>query len=474
MSRTAPFILLLLGVLSGCASMAPTYQRPEAPVASVYPGTPGAADTQAASEIGWREFFPDPRLQSLIELALENNRDLQLAALNIEAARAQYNIQRADRVPNLDASGSFTRSRTPASISPFDETITSSQYRVGLGIAAFELDFFGRIRSLSDAALAQYLATEEARRAAHISLVAEVGRAYLSEQAFAEQLALARQALEGRQDAYRLAQQRYQAGVSSAIDLRQQETLVEAARISSAMLSRQQAQAANALSLLVGAPTTRLPVAEALSKQQLVTDIPAGLPSELINQRPDIRAAEQRLIAANASIGAARAAFFPRISLTGSIGTASTELSDLFSSGSGMWSFMPQITLPIFEGGRNRANLRLSEVRKNQAIVQYEQSIQTAFREVADALVARSALEDQLAAQERFYTAQSDLLRLAQQRYDSGVASYLEVLDAQRQLFSAEQELVQTRQLRLTNAIDLYRALGGGLRAQSAAEEPSP
>jgi multidrug efflux system outer membrane protein len=451
--------------------MAPDYQRPEAPIAAAYPDAASpAAAMRPASDIGWREFFPDPRLQSLIELALENNRDLRLAALNIEAARAQYNIQRADQIPNLNASGSFNRSRTPASISPFHETMTTSQYQVGLGIAAFELDFFGRIRSLSDAALAQYLATEEARRAALISLIAEVGRAYLTEQAFAEQLALARQALQVREDAYRLAQQRYDAGVSSAIDLRQQETLVEAARISSAMLSRQQAQAANALTLLIGAPTSRLPVAEHLSTQHMITDIPAGLPSALLSQRPDIRAAEQRLIAANASIGATRAAFFPRISLTGSIGTASTELSDLFGSGTGIWSFMPQITLPIFDGGRNRANLRLSEGRKNQAIVQYEQAIQTAFREVADALVARGTLEDQLAAQERFYRAQSELLKLAQQRYDSGIASYLEVLDAQRQLFAAEQDLVQTRQLRLTNAIDLYRALGGGLREQSAAE----
>jgi len=467
MRKTAVSSLLLAALLSGC-SLAPELNKPALPTAGEYPAEPnGYAVSDAARravDTGWREFFPDPRLQALIEQALENNRDLRLAVLNIEAARAAYDIQRADRLPSVNAQGQFTRARTPESVSPTGQAVTSSQYQVGLGVAAFELDFFGRVRSLSEAALAQYLATEEAARSAQISLVAEVARAYLAERALAEQLELARSTLKAREDSYKLAQQRFQAGATSALDLRQQETLLESARVSVATLVRQRAQAENALTLLVGKPLRDLPEPVRLEEQKIVADIPAGLPSDLLTQRPDIRAAEQRLISANANIGAARAAFFPRITLTGSVGTVSSELNDLFGSGTGMWSFMPQITLPIFDAGRNRANLALSEVRKNQAIVDYERAIQVAFREVADALVARGALEEQLASQERLTAAQAERVKLAEQRYNSGVASYLDVLDAQRELFAAQQALVQVRQLRLTNAVDLYRSLGGGLQ----------
>jgi len=466
MRNAAACSLLLAALLSGC-SLAPELTKPDAPVAADYPAAPSAyaenAEARRAVDTGWREFFPDPRLQALIEQALEHNRDLRLAVLNIEAARAAYDIQRADRLPGVSAQGSFTRSRTPESVSPSGEAVTSSQYQVGLGVAAFELDFFGRVRSLSEAALAEYLATEEAARSAQISLVAEVARAYLAERALAEQLQLARDTLGARENSFKLAQQRYDAGASSALDLRQQETLLESARVSVATLARQRAQAENALTLLVGTPLRSLPAPVPLAEQRILADLPAGLPSELLSQRPDIRAAEQRLISANANIGAARAAFFPRISLTGTVGSVSGELSDLFGSGTGMWSFMPQITLPIFDGGRNRANLALSEVRKNQAIVNYERTIQTAFKEVADALVARGALDEQLAAQERLTVAQAERFKLAEQRYNGGVASYLDVLDAQRELFAAQQGLVQARQLRLTNAVDLYRGLGGGL-----------
>ena len=471
MPRSFVIPVLLLGLLSGCASLAPEYQRPEAPVPASYPGgQAGAVAGIRAVDIGWREFFQDPRLQALIETALEHNRDLRSAVLNIEAARAAYNIQSAERLPSLDAQGSFSRGRTPATLSPTGQDRTTSQYQVGLGIAAFELDFFGRVSSLSEAALAEFLATEEAARAAQISLVAEVGRAYLAERAFAEQLELARQTLAAREDSLRLVRQRFEAGAASALELWQAETLVESARVSVAALERQQAQAGNALALLVGAPLAQLelPAPLPLSQLSVLTDIPPGLPSELLVQRPDIRAAEQRLISANANIGAARAAFFPRITLTGTVGTASTELSDLFGSGSGLWSFMPQITVPIFNSGRNRAALALAEVRRHQAVADYERTIQQAFREVSDALVARASLERQLAAQERLLAAQRERLRLAQQRYESGVADYLEVLDAQRELFAAEQALVETRQLRLQNAIDFYRAAGGGLLERSA------
>lgn len=467
MIKPLTFALLAAGVLGGC-SLAPQYVRPEAPVAPAYPAQ---AHERAgdASAIGWREFFPDQRLQALIATALENNRDLRIAALRIEEARAQYNIQSADRWPTLNATAGGTRARTPAGLSPAGAATVGSSYQVGLSLASFELDFFGRVRSLNDAALAQYLATEEAARSARISLVAEVAKAYLTERALAEQVELARKTMESRDAAYKLAKQRFDVGASSALDLRQNEILVQSARASLATLTRQRAQAANALTLLVGKPPGELPAEKTLAEQNIVTDIPAGLPSDLLARRPDIRAAEQRLKAANANIGAARAAFFPRISLTAGVGTASRELSGLFDSGSQTWSFAPQLVLPLFDAGRNSANLSLAEVRKNEAVADYEKSIQVAFREVADALAARATLDELIDAQRAVTEAQGERLKLADQRYQNGVASSLDVLDAQRELFSAQQTLIQARLLKLTNAIDLYRALGGGLQESSAA-----
>ena len=471
MMKKLPLSLLAAGILAGC-SLAPRYERPAAPIAAVYPVEPDQAGERAAAT-GWRAFFPDPRLQTLVELALANNRDLRIAALRIEEARAQYNIQSADQWPNLNATASGNRSRTPADLSARGVSSVGTSYQVGLSLASFELDFFGRVRSLNNAALAQYLATEEAARAAQITLVAEVAKAYLAERAFEEQYALARKTLESRESGYKLAKQRFEVGASSALDLRQNETLVQSARASLATLTRQRAQASNALTLLVGSVPANLPAAQTLSDQRIVADIPAGLPSDLLTQRPDIRAAEQRLKAANANIGAARAAFFPRISLTAGIGTASSDLSGLFETGSRTWSFAPQMVLPIFDAGRNRANLSLAEVRNNITVAEYEKSIQTAFREVADALTARAALDEQIEAQQAVQAAQAERLKLADLRYQSGVASSLDVLDAQRELFSAEQALVQARLLRLTNAIDLYRALGGGLNEVSATNAPN-
>jgi multidrug efflux system outer membrane protein len=467
--RRLSLAVLATGLLAGC-SLAPKYQRPDAPVAGAYPAEPAPASGQLANitaDSGWREFFPDQRLQALIETALANNRDLRTAALRIEEARAQYNIQSADLLPNLNAAASGSRARTPASVSPTGAAVVGSTYQVGLNLAAFELDFFGRVRSLNEAALSLYLASEEARRAAHITLVSEVAKAYLAERAFAEQQELAQRTLEARQSGYKLAKQRFDVGASSALDLRQNETLLHSARVTSATLARQRAQAINALTLLVGKPLNGLPAPQALSAQNIVTDIPAGLPSDLLTRRPDIRAAEQRLIASNANIGAARAAFFPRISLTAGIGTASRDLSGLFESGTQTWSFVPQLVLPIFDAGRNRANLNLTQVRNNIAVADYEKSIQVAFREVSDALVARATLDEQIDAQRAVQEAQAERLKLAELRYQGGVASSLEVLDAQRELFSAEQSLVQASLLRLTNAIDLYRSLGGGLQAKA-------
>lgn len=463
MIKQLTLTVLAASVLSGC-SLAPKFLRPEAPVAADYP-TPSAvaANQSRATETGWRTFFPDARLQSLISTALVNNRDLRVAALRIEEARAQYNIQSADLLPNFNGTATGARARTPGSLTSTGNSTVSSNYQVGLSLASFELDFFGRVRSLNDAALAQYLATEEARQAAHISLVAEVAKAYLAERAYDEQLTLAQNTLDSRNTAYGLAKQRFEVGASSALDLRQNEALLQSARVAQLTLARQRAQALNALTVLVGQPLTDLPPAQPLSAQNIVADIPAGLPSDLLTQRPDIRSAEQTLHAANANIGAARAAFFPRISLTAGVGTASNSLSGLFENGSRAWSFAPQLVLPIFQGGRNTANLTLSEVRKNITIANYEKSIQVAFREVADALVARSLLDEQINAQGLVQAAQAERLKLANLRFDNGIASSLDVLDAQRELFSAEQSLVQARLLRLTNAIDLYRSLGGGL-----------
>lgn len=469
MTKQLTLSLLAAGVLSAC-SLAPTYVRPGAPIATVYPTEAGQAGS-TASTTGWREFFPDQHLQALITAALANNRDLRIAALRIEEARAQYNIQSADLLPNFNASASGARARTPGDLTASGRAVVSSSYQVGLSLAAFELDFFGRVRSLNDAALAQYLATEEAARAAQITLVAEVAKAYLAERAFAEQYDLARRTFESRETAYKLAKQRFDVGASSALDLRQNETLVQSARASLATLARQRAQAGNALTLLVGTQPTGLPPEQDLSAQNIVTDIPAGLPSDLLTRRPDIRAAEQRLKAANANIGAARAAFFPRISLTAGIGTASNALDGLFDAGSRTWSFAPQLVLPIFDAGRNSANLSLAEVRNNVAIADYEKTIQTAFREVSDALAARATLDEQIDAQRRVQEAQAERLKLADLRYKNGVASSLDVLDAERELFSAQQSLIQARLLRLTNAIDLYRSLGGGLQETTASAQ---
>lgn len=457
----APLAVLMIAVLDGC-SLAPLYVRPETPVAEHFVGD-ASGTTRAASDIGWREFFPDARLQSLIGSALVNNRDLRSAALRIEEARALYDVQSADRLPTLNLTAAESRGRIPGSLTPTGNPVISGGYQVGLSLTSFELDFFGRVRSLNDAALAQYLATTEARQAAQLSLVGEVAKAYLAERGFAEQLALAQQTLEGRQKAYGLAKQRFDVGASSALDLRLSETLLQTARVVSITLQRQRAQAENVLTLLAGTPLANLPAAPLLSDENIVTAIPAGLPSDLLLRRPDIRGAEQRLQSANANIGAARAAFFPRISLTAVLGTSSNALAGLFEAGSRSWTFAPQLLLPIFDAGRNRSNLTLAQVRSQLAVADYEKSVQVAFREVSDALVARGSLDEQIAAQAAVVVAQSERLALAEQRFQNGIASALDMVDAQRDLFSAQQSLVQTQQLRLTNAVDLYRALGGGL-----------
>ena len=455
---------LVVTFLSGCSLM-PTYERPDAPVPAGWQqsGT-GDARLPAAADIGWQQYFADARLRELIGLALQNNRDLRVAALNIEAARAQYGVVRADQLPTVGAGASMTRSRTAADASPSGREMLGNIYSANLASTGFELDFFGRVRSMSTAALNQYLATQEARDAAQISLIAEVAKAYVAQRTADEAMRISKMALDSREKTYRLAKLRFNAGVISAIDLRQNETLIESAHADYAAQTRLREQAGNALALLIGQPVpANLPPALPLGKQVAVNALPVGMSSDVLLRRPDIRQSEYQLQAANANIGAARAAFFPRISLTGSFGSVSRELDGLFTGPNMAWSFMPQISLPIFDFGRNQSNLDLAHARKNIAVAQYEKSIQGAFREVADQLAARRTLADQLAAQERGYQAERERLRLVQMRYDNGISSSLDLLDAQRQSYALEQALLLTRQAAMNNRIDLYKVLGGGL-----------
>lgn len=450
--------------LAGC-SLAPTYERPASPVPASWQHAP-ANDTRlpAAADIGWQQYFSDPRLRELIRLALDNNRDLRVAALNIEAARAQYGVQRADLLPSVNAGGSATRSRTSAAATSTGQPVTGDVYTANVGFSAFELDFFGRVRSLTAAALQTYLGTREARDSAQISLIASVATAYVTQLAAQESMDIARKTLTSREKDYRLTKLRFNAGVISAVDLRQDETQIEAAQSDYAAQTRLREQAHNALVLLVGQPLpAHLPAGLPLGKQVAISRLPAGLSSDVLLRRPDIREAEATLKAANANIGAARAAFFPSISLTGSYGSLSSSFHNLFSGPDMAWSFGPSISLPLFNFGRNQANLDLAKARKNIAVASYEKSIQSAFREVADDLIAQQTLADQLASQQRSFDAQSERLRLVQMRYDNGIASSLDLLDAQRSSYSSELSLVQTRQLLLNNQIDLYKVLGGGL-----------
>jgi len=458
--------LAAAALLTACAPMIPHYERPAAPVASAYPtpaATPASAGSAtAAADIEWREFFVDERLARLIAAALENNRDLRIAALNIEQARATVQIRRADVWPTVGLGASGNRQPAPGGG-------VSSTYTVGLAVSAWELDLFGRIRSLSQSALAQYLATEEARRGVQTSLVAAVANTYLALLADEQLLAVTQRALETREESLRLTKLKFDSGVSSELDFRQAESLREAARVSLAQLTRQRALDENALVLLIGQPLPPdLPPGLALTDQRLLPDLPAGLPSDLLTRRADVRAAEQQLLAANANIGAARAAFFPRITLTGSVGVASTELDQLFSHGRSAWTFMPQLLLPIFDAGRNRANLEVAQVNREIALAQYERSIQTAFREVADALAGRATLGEQLHAQQAQTAAEEARFRLADLRYRNGAASYLDVLDAQRSLLGAQQALVQTQAQQVQNLVTVYRVLGGGWREETA------
>ncbi len=420
-----------------------------------------ASEDITSLDAGWQVFLGDPRLQALVNLALKNNRDVRVAALNVEYLQAQYRIQRAALLPSMGAEGQMVRSRTPAGMSPLHQATVGNQFFVG-PVASWQIDFFGKITSLKDAALAQYLSTRFASRAAHIALIAQVADQYLLLRASEAQLGVTKQALTTANKLYELTKLQTEVGTGSALDMQAAVGAQEQAKANYQNQLRLQAQAENALTLLIGQSLPAdLPAPLPFANQKIIADIQAGLPSELLTRRPDILAAEATLRAANANIGAARAAFFPSISLTGQFGSASTSLDELFKGGTASWSFTPQVNLPIFQAGANRANLRAAKVKKEIAIAQYEKAIQTAFREVADGLAARGTYDEQLVAQERYVQAVQRRLELSVLRYRNGIESYLSVLTAQTELYAAQQGLITTRLARLVNLIDLYQYLGG-------------
>jgi len=461
----------LVGGLSGCSILAPSYTRPEAPVPASWQQdgaskeTASAAAQQAVAAIAWQDFYRDPRLQKVIDLSLVHNRDLRVAALNVERTRALYQIQRAALVPEVDASGGASYQRLPSDFSGGGKRETH-QYTAGLGVTAYELDLFGRVSSLKDQALETYLATEQAQLSARISLIAQIAAGYLTLAADRELLHLAQETLKAQEESYRLIQRRFEVGASSELDLRQAQAQVEAARVDVARFSTLTAQDEDSLHLLAG---TRVPadlLPSTLTDQvAALENVAPGLSSDVLLERPDVRQAENMLKGYNANIGAARAAFFPRITLVGSVGVGSRELSGLFTSGSDSWSFMPRIDLPIFDAGARAAQLQVAEVDRNIALAQYEKAIQTAFREVADTLAQRANVEQQLAAQQALRQATEKQYVLARERYTKGVDSYLNVLVAQRSLYSAQQGEIGVRLTRMTNLVSLYKALGGGVQA---------
>ena len=479
---TATAFLALL--FSGC-TLAPKYNRPESPVKGAWKAgeTPGAeaaapeagtGGETAASAVSFKDFFAHPKLQAVVDLAIKNNKDFRVAALNLERAQALYRIQRSALVPHLNANGSQTVQGLPDSLSSTGDAMVSRRYDLNVGVSAYELDFFGRVRSLKAKALEQYLATEQAQASARLTIAAETAGAWLALSADKERLKLAKETLKAQEETYAMISRRASAGASSELDRRQAETRVEAARLDVAGYSAKVVQDENALDLIVGTS-----VSEDLKPgdlEQVETEsvplkpVSAGLDSAVLLARPDVLYAESQLKAAYANIGAARAAFFPRITLTGTFGTASSELGELFKGGPA-WSFIPQITVPIFDAGNNRANLNVAKIDRDIAVANYEKAIQTAFREVSDTLAQKARIDEQLKAQKALLDATAETHRLSDIRYKGGIDSYLSVLDAQRSLYSAEQSRIDLRLLKLANQVTLYKTLGGGTQTETEAGE---
>ncbi len=464
--RSLALALPLAALMAGCVNLAPTYSRPEAPIPSKWPvayeGKAGETSTVSATT-DWQGFITDERLRRTMALALANNRDLRVALQNIEKARAQYGVQRAELFPSISATAGGTRQRTSAATSSSGESSIGNTYTASLGFSSYELDLFGRVRNLNEAALQSYLSTEATTRSTQISLVAEVASAWLTLAADNERLKLAQDTLASQQRSYELTGRMKALGASTALALAQAQTTVESARVDVAGYTAQVAQDRNALDLLAGTtvPDELLPPAGTSTASALV-DVPAGLPSTLLQQRPDVLAAEHTLQASNADIGAARAAFFPTISLTASSGSSSTALSGLFKGGNSTWSFAPSISLPIFNAGSNRASLDSAKAQREIDLATYEKTVQTAFREVADALAVRGSLGEKLAAQQSLVDATQKSFTLSEALYRNGSYSYLEVLDAQRSLYTAQQTLITLRLSEQSNRITLYKVMGGG------------
>lgn len=462
--------------LSAC-SLTPELAKPAAPIPTAYPQQTASAPAEHGADLGWRSMFGDLRLQRLIALAVENNRDLHIAALNVEAVQAQYGIQRAARLPGIDATGSATRQWTAVNngSNPAVSVAVQNQFGASVGLSAFEIDLFGRVRSLSDAAFARYLASDQGRRAVQIALVGAVADAYFAERLAQEQLQLSEHTLSDWNQSLDLAQRLKAARQSSALDVAHAEGQVAMAEADAEARRRALAQAGNALRLLIGVEIPGdLPPPLSLQAQSVVTQLPAGLPSDLLYRRPDIQQAEHSLVAANADIGAARAAFFPQLSLTASLGYASPAMSGLFDGGQRAWSFAPQLTVPLFSGGRLRSELRLAEVRKLSAVAEYERAIQTAFREVADGLAGRETYARQIEAQTRAVASAERRAELSSLRYRAGTEGRLELLDAQRQLYAARQTQLDLRRSEFGSAVALYKALGGGLRDTDVGADRTP
>ena len=488
---TAASALALLA-LAGCTSLAPDYARPMLPVPATLNGTngpdgpEGTALTPETGPMGWQEFLQEPRLRELVALALQNNRDLRVAVLAIEKARAQYGVEQSNRFPAVGATAAGNRTRTADDLNTSGRSPTSSQYSAQLGFSSYEIDFFGRVKNLNEAALQEFLRTTENRRSVQLSLVAEVANAWLTLDADGRRLQLAQDTLRSRQKSYELTERSHALGAASGLTLAQTQTTVDTARADVAAFTSQVARDRNALALLAGAPVpaallpdganpgaTASPARAASASASVapapslatpaatLLAVPGDLPSSVLLNRPDVRAAEYTLRGAYASIGAARAAFFPSITLTASAGTASNALSGLFDGGNGTWSFAPQIRLPIFDAGRNRANLQIAETARDTALAQYDKAVQTAFREVADALAERATLAERLQAQQSLQAATLKALQLSEARYRLGADSYLPVLDAQRALYSAQQTLIALALAEQANRITLYKVLGG-------------
>lgn len=472
MKKHLLFLIAGIALIAAGCTMAPKYDRPAAPVPAQWPSGAAYSKTTNAplpQDLNWRQFFTDKKLQQVIGLALTNNRDLRVAALNVERARALYGIQRAELFPVINASADGIRQRVPHDLSTTGKAQTLSQYDANLGVASWEIDFFGRIRSLKNEALQQYLATEQGRRSAQILLVSSIASVYLGLAADSDNLALAETTLVTQQGAYNLVKRRFDLGLVPELDLRRAQTQVDSARGDIAHFTQLVAQDENALNLLAGLRLSKDLLPSKLDNIVPPMEIGAGLSSLVLLGRPDVLQAEDLLLAAYADIGAARAAFFPRISLTAAIGTSSSELDGLFKAGSGAWSYAPQIVMPIFDA-RTWSAYKASKVQREIAVTQYEKAIQNAFKEVADALAARGTVGQQVSAQESLVEAVAQTYRLSSFRYEKGIDNYLSVLDAQRSLYAAQQNLVLLRFADLTSRVQLYAVLGGGWDYQEPAK----